>query len=42
MERPGVAETDLLAIAEGGVASVLGQPTFDSSRAAADRLVGDR
>jgi hypothetical protein len=32
---PGVAETDLLAIAEGGVASVLGQPTFDSSRAAA-------
>jgi hypothetical protein len=32
---PGVAPTDLIAIAEGGVASVLGQPTFDSSRAAA-------
>ena len=32
---PGVAATDLLAIAEGGVASVLGQPTFDSSRGTA-------
>jgi hypothetical protein len=32
---PGVAETDLLAIAENGVASVLGQPTFDSSTVAA-------
>jgi hypothetical protein len=31
---PGVAQTDLIAIAEGGVASALGQPTFDSSRAA--------
>jgi hypothetical protein len=32
---PGVAQTDLIAIAEGGVASALGQPTFDSSRTAA-------
>ena len=32
---PGVAPTDLIAIAENGVASALGQPTFDASVAAA-------
>jgi hypothetical protein len=31
----GVAETDVIAIAENGVASVLGQPTFDGSQVAA-------
>jgi hypothetical protein len=35
---PGVAQTDLIAIAENGVASALGQPTFDSSRGAAVQL----
>jgi hypothetical protein len=35
---PGVAATDVIAIAEGGVASALGQPTFDSSRTAALQL----
>jgi Phage capsid family len=35
---PGVAQTDLIAIAENGVASALGQPTFDSSRTAALQL----
>jgi len=32
---PGVAGSDLIAIAENGVASALGQPSFDSSRAVA-------
>jgi hypothetical protein len=32
---PGVAQTDLIAIAEGGVASVMDQPSFESSQAAA-------
>jgi hypothetical protein len=35
---PGVAQTDLIAIAENGVAAVLGQPTFDSTRTAALHL----
>jgi Phage capsid family len=32
---PGVAQTDLIAIAENGVASVMDQPSFESSQAAA-------